>query len=103
MGLRMKNMGITKKSNFLGKVYEKPMYRGEQPKKWGALAVCRFSGGMLGEKEGVVFLKRGKLGTTQARNSTVLLLLCVAASRPSELDSVKKCAYLQVQWKYQLT
>ena len=74
----------------------KTTFREVTEKGVGSWTVCRFKRG-LGEKEGVVFLKRGKLGTTQARNSTVLLLLCVAASRPSELDSVKKCVYSQVQ------
>ena len=43
-------MDIHWKIRFLGGVHEKPIYRGELPKK-GAWTVCRFKG-RLGTKEG---------------------------------------------------
>ena len=56
MGLRMKDFnifGFTEKSDFLGGVLEKPIYKGEWPKKGGmAWTVCKFKGGGLGKKEG---------------------------------------------------
>ena len=56
----MKNvniMGVHSKMEFLrgegGWVWEKPMHKGELPKK-GAGTVCSFGEGLLGEKEGVI-------------------------------------------------
>ena len=54
MGLMMKNFnifGVYWKIRFLGRVNEKPMQRGDLPKKGGAWTVHRFKGG-LGKKEG---------------------------------------------------
>ena len=55
----MKNFNIMEvhlKIQFLGSVHKKRIHSGELPKK-GVWTVCRFKGG-LGEKEGVVLLRR---------------------------------------------
>ena len=53
-------MGFTEKSNFSGGgggVNEKPIKRGELPKKGGLGQFADLRGGGLGKKEGVVFLR----------------------------------------------
>ena len=61
MGLRMKKCNITgvhRKIQFLGGSRKTNIFFKKGPKK-GAWTVCRFIGGGLGEKEGVVL--RGRL------------------------------------------
>ena len=66
MGLRMKKInifflggGVYWKTQFLGGVPEKPMYRGELSKKGGDLEISRFKEGGLAKKKGLVFFRRG--------------------------------------------
>ena len=70
-------MGVYWKIRFLGGVHEKPIYRGELP-KMGGLGQFANLREELGEKEGVVFIRKGGGG--------VITQCTLWATNPSEHD-----------------